>query len=69
MVSTRIQSTHDRIEINIVNMQKQVGSSDCGLFAIACAFELSNGNDPAKIQFDLTKMRYDYQKCIASNEM
>ena len=31
-----------RIEAYSVNMQQQNGINDCGLFAIACAFELAN---------------------------
>ena len=53
-----------RIELNTVKMQQQEGAYDCGLFAIACAFELCNGNNPASLQFMQNEMRIHYQQCM-----
>ena len=35
-----------------VKMQYQIGASDCGLFAIASACAICNGENPAEIKFD-----------------
>ena len=58
-----------RIEVYTQNMQKQEGFTDCGLFAIACSYELCNGRDPAKIQFTQTEMRSNFQKCLDAKIM
>ena len=34
------------VKLGLVNIQKQTNNCDCGLFAIAVAFELAAGNDP-----------------------
>jgi len=56
-----------RIEAYSVNMQQQNGINDCGLFAIACAFELANNKNPAEIMFDQSKMRDHFDECINEN--
>ena len=60
------------IELNTVKMQqlqKQEGGYDCGLFAIACAFELCTGNNPATLKFMQKEMRIHYQQCMDNQLM
>ena len=40
-----------------INIQSQPNSSDCGLFAIACATELAGGFDPATCYWSCSQMR------------
>lgn len=63
------QQINGRIEVYSVNMQQQDEIYDCGLFAIACAFELCKGNDPAKIKFMQNQMRKHFQTCLDKNEL
>ena len=58
-----------RVEVYSVNMQQRVGIDDCGLFAIACAFELANNKNPAKINFKQSLMREHFDECINANIM
>jgi hypothetical protein len=58
-----------RIEAYTVNMQKQEGTVDCGLFAIATALELCHHNNPAKIKFRQDKMREHFQKCLEQKKL
>ena len=58
-----------RIEVFTVNMQLQDGGIDCGLFAIACAFELCQNNDPATKQFKQSEMRSHLQSCFNNDKM
>ena len=58
-----------RIEAYTVNMQKQVGTVDCGLFAIATALELCHHNNPAKIRFRQESMREHFQKCLEQKKL
>ena len=51
----------------LVTCHKQVGFSDCGVFAIAYAIDILNGNDPCKIIYDQSKMRAHLISCFESN--
>ena len=42
-----------------VNIQVQAGTRDCGLFAIANALSIVNGEEPSKKMFDQKTMRRD----------
>jgi hypothetical protein len=61
------QNQTDKLEICLVNVQGQNGIYDCGLFAIAYAFEICNNKNPAKIEFHQELMRDHYNNCIKKN--
>ena len=42
---------------------KQVGSTDCGIFAIAFAIDLLHGNEPHKVVYEQRRMREHLVKC------
>ena len=50
-------------------VQKQINSSDCGLFALAFATDLCHGIDPVTQAYDQEKMRAHYVNCLDSLEM
>lgn len=50
-------------------VQKQINSSDCGLFALAFATDLCHGIDPVTQSYDQEKMRAHYVNCLDSLEM
>ena len=43
---------------------KQIGSNDCGLFCIAYAEDLAEGNDPPDIKFDQSCMWRHLVECV-----
>ncbi len=47
-----------------VCVQEQIGGLDCGLFAIAFAVVLINGQDPAALTFDQGAARKHLQLCL-----
>ena len=53
-----------RLRINYPAVQKQLGSSDCGLFATAFAIDLAEGNDPRSLYFSQTEMRNHLFHCF-----
>ncbi len=53
------------VKLNFVNVQKQKGGSDCGLFAIA----ISNGLNPSRIIFDQAAMRSHLVTCLNNKKM
>ena len=50
-------------DISVVNMQKQHGSTDCGLFAIAVVTALLFGEDPSSLHFEQSCMRNHLLQC------
>ena len=47
----------DRFSLNVVDVSRQLGSVDCGLFAIAMATDICNGINPASIDYIQDSMR------------
>ena len=47
----------DEITVSIMNVQKQVGTADCGLFALAFVTAVVHGHNPTKLYFDQKNMR------------
>ena len=45
-------------------MQQQTNVSDCGLYAIAAAFDLCEGKNPAGAQYDEAQLREHFAKCL-----
>ena len=50
-------------------IQKQINSSDCGLFALAFATDLCHGIDPVTESYYQEKMHTHYVDCLNSLEM
>ena len=57
-----IMKTEDAsFTVKHVAVQRQVGNSDCGLFAIAYATSLCSGLDPHTLKYDQSEMRSKFQ--------
>ena len=52
-----LHTSKPTIFVQQAHMQQQTGASDCGLFAIATATAICNGQKPENIQFDQIQMR------------
>ena len=50
--------------LHIVDTQQQVGSKDCGLFALAYATDLCGGVDPSTHTYYQSKMRNHLKECF-----
>ncbi len=55
------------LTIHHVSVQKQEGTTDCGVFAIGFAFHAALGEDLAKISFDQDKLRCHILSCFEKN--
>ena len=53
----------------MIKTQKQEGSKDCGLFAIAIATAIMHGADPTSLRFDQAAMRNDLVQCFKDGAM
>ena len=52
-IATLLRTRGKEIKVNIMNMQVQSGTCDCGLFAIATATSHLNGANPGAITYSL----------------
>ena len=66
---TILQSEESFVTVNVINVQYQEGSSDCGLFAAAMAFDLCNEIDPFLNKYDQSKMREHLRQCFEKQQI
>lgn len=66
---TMLQSEKLSVTVNVINVQFQDGSSDCGLFAAAMAFDLCNERDPFLQNYDQLKMREHLRHCFENQQL
>lgn len=64
VLSFMFAAKEDLLQLQYMNMQKQKGGADCGLFAIAVATALCIGMDPTKLTFEQGKMREHLRLCF-----
>ena len=55
--------------IKVVKAQKQMGTKDCGLFAIAYATALALGQNPSKLTFYQESMRSHFVACLEQEKL
>lgn len=57
------------IKLNFVDVQRQSGGYDCGLFSLAFATALTSNINPDHCIFDQSKMRKHLYQCLVKGEM
>lgn len=57
------------LDITVVLQQRQIGTSDCGLFCIANAVALANGIDPSTVSWDQDRMREHLHNCFEQRKV
>ena len=55
--------------IKVIPVQKQIGGTDCGLFAIAFSIALACSRDPSNEAYDQSRMREHILKCFSSQKI
>ena len=68
-IATLLTTNKPAIKLQFMDVQKQSGSSDCGLFAIAYATAIVLGYSPGAFLFDQDKMRAHLYNCFENREM
>ena len=63
-VCTILASPQSSFALNVVNVQCQQGYSDCGLFAVAMAYDLCAGKDPFQLFYDQARFRTHLESCF-----
>ena len=63
-IANLLHTNKSTIVVQQARMQLQSGGSDCGLFAIATATAICNGQNPENIQFNQHLLRQHLLKCL-----
>ena len=61
-LASLVNTPESQINIKFVDVQKQCGSSDCGVYAVAFATALSPGQDPGALYFAESEIRRHLSK-------
>jgi len=64
VIAALINSKSPHIKIKLMNIAKQLGGTDCGLYAIAIITCLAYGEDPTCLVFDKTMLRPHLVECF-----
>ena len=59
----------NELVIKYADVTKQNGSNDCGLFCIAYAVDLAEGNDPSDFEYDQSCMRWHLVECFKKGKL
>lgn len=68
-ISNLFQCGSDKLSIKVAHSQKQRGSSDCGLFAIAFATAIAFGISPMKLKLRQEAVRAHLVHCFDKNHL
>ena len=68
-IAYMLMPTSEHVTIQWADVQKQTGTSDCGLFAIAAATSLCYGISPQDCNWEQEKMRDHLCKCFQQKDM
>ena len=52
------------LKITLMDVEKQSNGSDCGVLAIAYAFDICSGLNPYSVRFDQSKIRPHLTTCL-----
>ena len=63
-VACLLHTSKSEFTLSFVNVHKQTGCNDCGLFSIAYAVALCLGENPGTLVFDQSEMRNHLVSCI-----
>lgn len=68
-IASIIMTEEESICVEIINVQTQIGGSDCGLFSLAFATSLCAGVNPAEENYVQSKFRSHLFKCLESRKI
>ena len=57
------------IKVKVMNVKRQIGAQDCGLFALAFLTTICNGEDPTTEVYDQEEMRPHLVNCFERKKM
>ena len=66
LIASMVSSTASKLVIRMMDVEKQSNGSDCGVLAIAYAFDLCSGFNPCTVKFDPKRIRHHLVTCLES---
>ena len=69
VIAALLNSEHSHINIYMMNMAKQHGSTECGLYAIATLVCLAFGEDPTTVVFGQAMLRSHLGECFMKRHL
>ncbi len=63
-IAVVLKCKYSDFTVRLVDVQRQIGYADCGLFSIAFAYALCYDLDPHGIQFNQSAMRAHFDLCV-----
>ena len=69
VVADILRCKSDAIVLEYIQVQYQIGTSDCGLFSIAFAASICNSEDPGKVLFHQNSLRSHLKVCLENGEI
>ena len=64
LIASMVHVPSSDLQIVMMDVEKQSNGSDCGVLAIAYAFDICSGMDPCSVRFDHSKIRQHLAKCL-----
>ena len=68
-IASILMTDKESIDVQIVNVQTQKGTSDCGLFSLAFSTSLCAGANPAEENYIQNELRSHLYKCLESRKI
>ena len=69
VINSLLHCSKSDVTVNIMQLQQQSNGSDCGVYAIACAASLCNGDEPSDQCWDEKKLCLHLLQCSESTSM
>ena len=64
VITSMVFSSASRLVIRMMDIEKQSNGSDCGVLAIAYAYDICSGLNPCQVRFDHTMIRQHLELCL-----
>ena len=64
LIASLVFSPAKQLVVRMMDVGRQSNGSDCGVLALAFAYDICSGNDPCKIKYDHGSMRQHLAECL-----
>ena len=64
LIASLVFSPASKLVVRMMGVGKQCNGSDCGVLAIAFAYDICSGNDPCKVNYDSMLIRQHLASCL-----
>ena len=64
VIASLISSCASQLVVKMMDVGRQSNGSDCGVLAIAFAYDICSGSDPCKVKFNHKAIRRHLANCL-----